>query len=125
MKPAPLTWNRWVITLFVIPYYDPGQNKMRDFHPDFIFWLKNRWNDYFIVFVDPKGTRNTDYEYKVDGYKEIFVDREANRLRVFEHNGLKVRVALALHTADANQLSQAYKEFWHDHLRDILQRLHF
>jgi len=106
----------------IIPYYDPSQNKMRSFHPDFIFWFK-RWNDYFILFVDPKGMKNADYQYKIDGYKEIFTDRSTKELRVFNHNGLKVRVALAMHTADANQAPYEYKEFWYDHPQSILQRL--
>lgn len=106
----------------IIPYYDPSANKMRDFHPDFVFWLK-RWNDYFILFVDPKGMRNAGYQYKIDGYKEIFTDRETGELRVFRHNGLNVRVALAMHTTDANQAPLEYKEYWFDHPKDILKRL--
>ena len=105
-----------------IPYYDCSQNKMRDFHPDFIFWLK-RWNDYFILFVDPKGMKNTDYEYKIDGYKELFLDRATGVWRVTPYDGLNVHVVLAMHTIDANQASHAYKDFWYDHPRDILQRL--
>ena len=95
---------------------------MRDFHPDFIFWLK-RWNDYFILFVDPKGMKNTDYEYKIDGYKELFLDRATGVWRVTPYDGLNVHVVLAMHTIDANQASHAYKDFWYDHPRDILQRL--
>ncbi len=111
-----------ILDQIIVPYYDPNQNKMRDFHPDFIFWLK-RWNDYFILFVDPKGTANTDYEHKVDGYKEIFTDHSTGALRVFKHNGMNVRVALAMHTTDANRLAQGYGSFWYDNPKGILKRL--
>ena len=95
---------------------------MREFHPDFIFWLK-RWNDYFILFVDPKGMQNTDYQYKIDGHKEIFVDRATDAFRVFNHKGVNVRVALAMHTTDANRAPQEYKDFWFDKPQGILKRL--
>jgi type III restriction enzyme len=105
-----------------IPYYDPTQNRMRDFHPDFVFWLK-RWNDYFILFVDPKGMRNADYQYKIDGYKEIFVDHETKQLRVIPYGDINVRVILTMHTIDANVAPQEYNEYWYDHPKTILQRL--
>lgn len=107
----------------VIPYYDPGQNKMREFHPDFIFWLK-RWNQYYILFVDPKGMRNADYQYKIDGYKEIFIDPVTGLPRTIPYNsGLKVQVWLAMYTPDANQAPQLYKEFWYDSPKEILKGL--
>jgi len=106
----------------VIPYYDPTQNKMREFHPDFIFWLK-RWNDYFILFVDPKGMQHTDYEHKIQGYEEIFRDRETKQLRRFPYNGMNVRVALAMYTSDANKASPKFSDYWYDSPRGILKRL--
>jgi len=106
----------------IIPYYDPIQNKMRDFHPDFIFWLRKK-DDYFILFVDPKGMQNTGYESKIDGYKDIFTDTATGHLKVIKYNGLNVRVALALHTDDANKASQGYKAFWYDNPEGILTQL--
>jgi len=106
----------------IIPYYDPTQNKMRDFHPDFIFWLK-RGNNYFILFVDPKGMSNADYQYKIDGYKEIFVDPATGNLRTIPHSNMNVRVALAMHTSDANQAPQKYSDFWYDNPASLLRRL--
>jgi hypothetical protein len=41
---------------------------------------------------------------------------------VFKQNDLNVRVSLALYTADANQAPLAYKDFWYDHPKSILQR---
>lgn len=45
-----------------IPYYDPNSNRIRQFKPDFIFWLQ-KGDRYAIVFVDPKGMRRADYQY--------------------------------------------------------------
>lgn len=106
----------------VIPYYDRSSNRMREFHPDFIFWLK-RWNQYTILFVDPKGMQNTDYEYKVDGYNELFLDPATRQPRLFQHNGLDVRVVLAMHNPNATQASLGYQNYWYDHPREILERL--
>jgi hypothetical protein len=105
-----------------IPYYDPSQNKMRDFHPDFIFWLRKK-DDYFILFVDPKGMQNAGYQSKVDGYKDIFTDIATGNLKVIKYNGLNVRVALALHTDDANKADLGYKVFWYDSPEGILAQL--
>jgi hypothetical protein len=104
----------------VIPYYDPSQNKMREFHPDFIFWLK-RWNDYFILFVDPKGMKNTDYQFKIDGYKDIFWND--GKLKAIPYRGLNVRVSLAMFNKDASQSSQGYSDCWYDHPKQILKKL--
>jgi len=106
----------------VIPYYDPSQNKMRDFHPDFIFWLK-RWNDYFILFVDPKGMKNTDYQYKIDDYQKIFIEPDTGYLRVFPYGGMNVRVALAMFNPNASESSQGYSDYWYDSPKGILKQL--
>ena len=106
----------------VIPYYDPSQNKMREFHPDFIFWLK-RWNDYFILFVDPKGMKNADYQYKIDDYQEIFKEHDTGALRVFPYGGMNVRVALATFNPDASESSQGYNDYWYDSPKGILKQL--
>lgn len=104
----------------VIPYYDPTQNKMREFHPDFIFWLR-RWNDYFILFVDPKGMKNTDFEYKIDGYKDIFWSN--GNMKVLPHRGMNVHVALAMYNKNASQASQGYVDFWYDQPKQILKHI--
>ena len=106
----------------VIPYYDPSQNKMRNFHPDFIFWLQ-RGKEYFILFVDPKGMVNSDYQYKVDGYEEIFVDQAIKQLRVFPYGDMQVRVALAMFNTGASASSQGYRDYWYDSPKGILKHL--
>ena len=100
-----------------IPYYDPQSNRIRWFLPDFIFWLQ-KGDKYAVVFVDPKGMQQTDYQYKVDGYRELFWD-EARRPKVFSHEGLSVRVHLLLHTEDANHAPAGYREHWFDHPQAI------
>jgi hypothetical protein len=104
-----------------IPYIDSTQNP-REFHPDFIFWLK-RFDDYFILFVDPKGMEHTAHIRKIEGYRNIFTENDRKTLRVFNHDGIKVHVALALVTTDANLALPEYKDFWFDHPKGILKRL--
>ncbi|CEG12110.1 Type III restriction protein res subunit [groundwater metagenome] len=100
-----------------IPYYNREHNKPGNFYPDFIFWLKKGEN-YFIIFVDPKGTKHTDYEYKVDGYKTIF--EENDNTKQFLSDGLKIRVRLFLFTEDINKLSEGYKKYWFDNFENLI-----
>ncbi len=102
-----------------IPYYDPQSNRMRRFLPDFIFWLQ-KGSTYAIVFVDPKGLQQTHYQFKVDGYKDLFWD--GNQPKVFHHAGLEVRVHLLLYTKDAHQAPAAYRAHWFDRPEEIADR---
>ncbi len=104
-----------------IPYYDPQSNRIRRFLPDFIFWLQ-KGDQYAVVFVDPKGMQQTDYQYKVDSYRDLFRDK-AGGLEVFHHNGLIARVHLLLYTDDANRAPAGYREYWFDHPEAIPKRL--
>jgi len=106
-----------------IPYYDPQSNRIRRFLPDFIFWLQ-KGDQYAIVFVDPKGMQQTNYQYKVDGYRDLFCD-EAGKPKVFHHNGFNVRVYLLLHTEDANRAPSGYREHWFDNPKAIPEQLEF
>jgi hypothetical protein len=94
-----------------VPYYDPLSNAIRRFLPDFVFWLK-KGNRYAIVFVDPKGIAHTGYQYKVDGFKEIY--EESGKPREFPYNGLVVTVHLLLYTEDRGQAPQGYLDYWAD-----------
>ena len=103
-----------------IPYYNPDINNLSKFKPDFIFWFK-REDRYFIVFIDPKGIKHTDYEHKVDGYSSIFID-DLKNIRTFQFKGLDVKVLLFLHTEDVNRLSESsYKNFWFDNIDNAIQ----
>jgi len=103
-----------------IPYYDPDSNKMRKFKPDFIFWF-NKGKDYFIVFVDPKGIKHTEFEHKVDWFRKFFGDVDSPK--VFEFDGFKIRVFLYLYTEDKNKLSEGYRKYWLDRVEDIFKRI--
>jgi hypothetical protein len=56
-----------------IPYYDSNLKKMREFKPDFIFWLKKD-NKYIILFIDPHSAKFSEASEKIAGYREIFED---------------------------------------------------
>lgn len=102
-----------------IPYYHPDTNNDERFKPDFIFWLK-KGEDYYIVFIDPKGTKYTEYMYKVDGYKTIFEEEDGTQ-KEFPFGGLKVKVYVFLYTDDANKLPQeGYRKYWYDNIDRIL-----
>ncbi|MEM3420618.1 MAG: restriction endonuclease subunit R, partial [Nitrososphaerota archaeon] len=99
-----------------IPYYNKFHNKIEKFKPDFIFWLK-KGDEYFITFIDPKSTKYTDFEYKVDGYKRIF--EKEGEIIVFDVEGNKIKVYLFLYTEDKNKLSESYKRYWFDNFENI------
>jgi len=103
-----------------LPYYDPEVNRIRDFKPDFIFWLQ-KGADYYIVFIDPKSTKHTDYQHKIDGYRYLFEDQDG--VKPIEHDGLTVRVFTFLRTDDRNALSQGYIRFWFDDMHTLLTQL--
>jgi len=103
-----------------IPYYDPVANRIRQHHPDFIFWLQ-RGGEYSIVFVDPKGTTHTDYEFKVDGYRALF--EIEGKAAVIEHEGLSVRVYSFLQTPDRAKVGESYRSYWFDNIQDLLDRV--
>ncbi len=102
-----------------LPYYDPTQNKMRDFHPDFIFWLAKD-SKYTILFVDPKGIRDIGWTYKVEGYKDLFL--ENGKRKIFKHGKQNVQVALTLYTGDSNQVPAEYRDFWYDSPKRIFEQ---
>ena len=103
-----------------LPYYDPDANRIRKFKPDFIFWLQ-KGTDYYIVFIDPKGTKHTDYQHKIDGYQGLFEDEKG--VKSIEHDGLTVRVFTFLRADDRNALSQGYKRYWFDDMDILLSQL--
>ena len=100
-----------------IPYYDPNNNVIRRFKPDFIFWLKRR-NEYFIAFADPKGIQHTEFEHKVESFKRIFGDISSPH--IYNREKEKIRVLLFLFTRDRNRLSENNRRYWHDNVGDFL-----
>lgn len=104
-----------------VPYYDGMSNKVREFNPDFIFWLQ-KGDCYFIVFIDPKGTEHTDYQRKIDGYKTLF-EVKCGGQKTIPHVGKKVKVFVFLYTTDTDGLSKAYKNYWFDNIDKTLTRI--
>jgi len=102
-----------------IPYYDGTSNKVRDFKPDFIFWFR-KGDDYFIVFIDPKGTEHTEYQRKIEGYSAIFEKIDGSKKTIY-HDGKKVKVFAFLHTDNVDGLpKKEYKRYWFDDLERVL-----
>jgi len=93
-----------------IPYIDPYNGK-RNFLPDFVFWLQ-KGNKYHILYIDPKGTGRSEYQFKVDGYRDLFVENE--KVKEFEFGDKKLKVHLRLATEDTAALGNKdfYKKFW-------------
>ncbi|MCL0068105.1 hypothetical protein M1N67_04185, partial [Peptococcaceae bacterium] len=105
-----------------IPYYHPDANRISKFNPDFIFWLKKD-NNYFIVFIVPKGIKHTDYMHKVDGYKMIF-EEDDSKPRKFEFKDLTGRVYTFLCAEDINRHPQdGYGKYWFDSIDKALTNI--
>lgn len=104
-----------------MPYYDKEKNSLQNFKPDFIFWLK-KGNDYHIIFIDPKGTKYSDYQMKVDGYKDLFANKSGIPKKFhFEKNN--VFVSLFLHTKDKEKVAEGYKDYWFDSIDKTLKEV--
>jgi len=93
-----------------IPYIDPYNGK-RNFLPDFVFWLQKE-NEYHILYIDPKGTGRSEYQFKVDGYRDLFVENE--KVKEFEFSDKKLKVHLRLATEDTGVFGDKdfYKKYW-------------
>lgn len=81
--------------------------------------LFKKGEDYFIVFVDPKGTEHASAYRKIDGYKELF---EVNgKERVLNYNGFKVRIKLLLRPEDTSKALEEYSKYWFDNIEKMLE----
>ena len=104
----------------VLPYYDGSQGRMRSFHPDFVFWLV-KGQEYTLLFVDPKGMKIGDYQYKIDGYREHF--RDGASYRLFKHGDYQVRVALLMYHDGPEHPAEGYASYWCNSPQAMLQKL--
>ena len=87
------------------------------FIPDFVFWGQ-KGEDYTILFVDPKGMENQNWERKADGYIRLF--EEDGVARNFEMEGVRVSVRLSFFTRDRNHASEGgYQRFWMDNAKEL------
>jgi len=105
-----------------MPYFSRELNAFRNFYPDFIFWIVNE-NKYEIYFIDPKGTKSTSWESKVDYFKKLFMTKE-NKPIVFNHGGYEITFNLRLLTDDLNKVDGLeYQDFWfHNNDFDFLKK---
>ncbi len=103
-----------------IPYYNPTVNKISRFYPDFIFWFQ-KGDNYFIVFVDPKGTEHTSAYRKIDGYKVLF--EENTPKNGSDHNGLKIRIELLLRTDNISKVLPGYEEYWFNSIENMVEKV--
>jgi len=95
---------------FYIPYFYKKENVYRKFYPDFIFWIK-KGNNYKIIFVDPKGTSNADYQNKVDEFEKLFLERDGIP-KVFRYKSFKIVFDLKLIAKDVNAVGEKYEKYW-------------
>ncbi|GAA7717341.1 DEAD/DEAH box helicase family protein [Helicobacter pylori] len=100
-----------------IPYIDNATE--RRFFPDFIFWLQ-KGGTQIICFIDPKGSKHTDYEHKADAYK-LFKDKIFNPK---DDPNLKIKVVLKFY-GNKDDVGEKYRDYWiqKDKLKDFFLTL--
>ncbi|QTO98356.1 DEAD/DEAH box helicase family protein [Helicobacter pylori] len=87
-----------------IPYFNGATE--RKFFPDFIFWLQ-KGDTQIICFIDPKGSKHTDYEHKADAY-QLFEDKIFNPK---DDPNLKIKVVLKFY-GDKDDVGERYRDLW-------------
>jgi hypothetical protein len=106
-----------------IPYYNPKENNIANFKPDFIFWMQKD-KHYLIVFVDPKGTEHTDGYRKIDGYSRIFEMGEQKQSRDFSYNGFTINTKLLLKPKRGiAEVLENYKQYWFNDFEDFFSKI--
>ncbi|WP_100981512.1 DEAD/DEAH box helicase family protein [Helicobacter pylori] len=102
-----------------IPYIDNAAE--RRFFPDFIFWLE-KGGTQIICFIDPKGSKHTDYEHKADAY-QLFKDKIFNPK---DDPNLKIKVVLKFY-GNKDDVGERYRDDWiqKDKLKDFFLKLSF
>ena len=107
----------------LIPYYNPIENKIANFKPDFIFWAQ-KGKRYLILFVDPKGTEHADGYRKIDGYSRIFEMGEQKESRDFSYNGFVINTKLLLKPKRGiAEVLDNYKRYWFDNFKDFENKI--
>ncbi|MDU9772386.1 DEAD/DEAH box helicase family protein [Helicobacter pylori] len=87
-----------------IPYIDNATE--RCFFPDFIFWLQ-KGGTQIICFIDPKGSKHTDYEHKADAY-QLFKDKIFNPK---DDPNFKIKVVLKFY-GNKDDVGERYRDDW-------------
>ncbi|MGE4413326.1 MAG: hypothetical protein AB7E45_06545 [Candidatus Caldatribacteriota bacterium] len=107
-----------------IPYYNPKENNIANFKPDFIFWAQKD-RRYLILFVDPKGTEHADGYRKIDGYSKIFEIGEQKVSKSFSYDdGLIINTKLLLKPRRGiAEVLESYKRYWFDNFIDFANKI--
>ncbi|MFP6024161.1 DEAD/DEAH box helicase family protein [Helicobacter pylori] len=87
-----------------IPYFNNAAE--RRFFPDFIFWLQ-KGGTQIICFIDPKGSKHTDYEHKADAY-QLFKDKIFNPK---DDPHFKIKVVLKFY-GNKDDVGERYRDLW-------------
>ncbi len=87
-----------------IPYFNSATE--RRFFPDFIFWLQ-KGGTQIICFIDPKGSKHTDYEHKADAY-QLFKDKIFNPKN---DPHFKIKVVLKFY-GNKDEVADGYRDYW-------------
>lgn len=87
-----------------IPYIDNATE--RRFFPDFIFWLQ-KGGTQIICFIDPKGSKHTDYEHKADAY-QLFKDKIFSSK---DDPNFKIKVVLKFY-GNKDDVGERYRDLW-------------
>ncbi|GAA7126431.1 DEAD/DEAH box helicase family protein [Helicobacter pylori] len=90
-----------------IPYFNSATE--RKFFPDFIFWLQ-KGNTQIICFIDPKGTKISDYQLKADAYK-LFKNKIFNPKNDPHCKIKKIKVVLKFYGAKYD-VGEGYNDYW-------------
>jgi len=107
----------------LIPYYNPKENNIANFKPDFIFWAQ-KGKRYLILFVDPKGTEHADGYRKIDGYSRIFEIGEQKQSKDFSYNGFTINTKLLLKPRRGiAEVLENYKRYWFDNFADFAGKI--
>jgi len=108
-----------------IPYYNPKENKITNFKPDFIFWAQ-KGKRYLILFVDPKGTEHADGYRKIDGYSRIFeIENNGKKIsKDFLYDELIINTKLLLKPKHGiAEVLDNYKQYWFDNFDDLAAKI--
>lgn len=107
----------------LIPYYNPKENNIANFKPDFIFWAQ-KGDKYLILFVDPKGTEHTAGYRKIDGYSRIFEIGEPKKSKEFSYNGYTITTKLLLKPEKGiADVPVNYRRYWFDNFVDFANKI--
>jgi len=99
-----------------IPYYDGNLRKIREFKPDFIFWIKKD-KKYTILLIDPHGLAHTEFTNKIDGYRKIFEDENENP-KVFYKDKFEIEVVFRFYNKN-NIPPEGYQRYFIKSIKDL------